>query len=121
MKENPAAATGTVCHSEVFPFPAVKKRAVQASFTGGEVTRDGGIPLLRQTDRRLGLTKALAQPLIEQSEQAFRQTREQQRRLGEVHYAADTWDKERRTKLLLSRACPDQKIFAQVFRVLGNG
>jgi len=41
--------------------------------------------------------------------------------LGEVHYAADTWDKERRTKLLLSRACPDQKIFAQVFRVLGNG
>jgi len=60
------------------------------------VTSDGGIPLLRQTDRRIGLTKALAQPLIEQSEQAFLQTREQQRRLGEVHYAADTWDRARR-------------------------
>jgi len=60
------------------------------------VTRDGGIPLLRQTDRRIGLTKALAQPLIEQLEQAFMQTREKQRRLGEVHYAADTWDRARR-------------------------
>ena len=29
--------------------------------------------------------QALAQPLIEQSEQAFLQTQEQQRRLGEVH------------------------------------
>jgi len=63
MKENHTAATGTVCNSEVFSFPAVKKRVVQASFTGGNVSSDGGIALLRQTDRRLGLTKALAQVL----------------------------------------------------------
>jgi len=63
MKENHTAATGTVCNAEVFSFPAVKKRVVQASFTGGAVTSDGGIALLRQTDRRLGLTKALAQVL----------------------------------------------------------
>ncbi|MBP7828164.1 MAG: IS1380 family transposase [Verrucomicrobia bacterium] len=62
------AATGTVCNSEVFSFPAVKKRAVQASFTGGAVTSDGGIALLRQTDRRLGLTKALAQVLADPRE-----------------------------------------------------
>lgn len=31
INENHTAATGTVCHSEVFTFPAVKKRAVQAS------------------------------------------------------------------------------------------
>ena len=54
---------GTVCNPELFEFPAVKKRAVSASFTGGDVTSDGGITLLRQTDRRLGLTKALAKVL----------------------------------------------------------
>jgi hypothetical protein len=36
---------------------------VSASFTGGEVTSDGGITLLRQTDRRIGLTRALAKVL----------------------------------------------------------
>jgi Transposase DDE domain group 1 len=63
MKTKPAAATGTICNPELFEFPAVKKRPVRASFTGGEVTSDGGIALLRQADRRLGLTKALAQVL----------------------------------------------------------
>jgi len=63
MNTKPTAATGTVCNPELFQFPAVKKRSVCASFTGGEVTSDGGITLLRQTDRRIGLTKALAQVL----------------------------------------------------------
>ena len=63
INENHTVATGTVCNSEVFTFPAVKKRAVQASFTGGEVSSDGGIALLRQTDRRIGLTQALAKVL----------------------------------------------------------
>ena len=55
--------TGTVCNPELFQFPAVKKRRVTGSFTGGDVTSDGGLPLLRQLDRRLGLTKAMAQAL----------------------------------------------------------
>lgn len=63
MNTKPTAATGTVCNPELFQFPAVKKRSVSASFTGGDVTSDGGIVLLRQTDRRLGLTKALAKVL----------------------------------------------------------
>ena len=63
MNTKPTAATGTVCNPELFQFPAVKKRPVSASFTGGDVTSDGGIMLLRQTDRRLGLTKALAKVL----------------------------------------------------------
>lgn len=63
MNENHTAATGTVCNLELFHFPAVKKRAVSASFTGGDVTSDGGVALLRQTDRRIGLTKALASVL----------------------------------------------------------
>jgi len=63
MNTKHTAATGTVCNPELFEFPAVKKRSVSASFTGGEVTSDGGLTLLRQTDRRLGLTKALAKVL----------------------------------------------------------
>lgn len=63
MNTRPTAATGTICNPELFHFPAVKKRAVQASFTGGEVTSDGGLTLLRQTDRRIGLTRALARVL----------------------------------------------------------
>jgi hypothetical protein len=55
--------TGTVCTPELFEFPAVKKRSVTASFSGGEVTSDGGILLLRQADRQLGLTRALARVL----------------------------------------------------------
>lgn len=63
MNTKYTAATGTVCNPELFEFPAVKKRALSASFTGGDVTSDGGIALLRQTDRRIGLTKALAKVL----------------------------------------------------------
>jgi len=51
---------GTVCNPELFQFPAVKKRQVTASFTGGDVTSDGGLILLRQADRKLGLSQALA-------------------------------------------------------------
>jgi len=63
MNTKPTVATDTVCNPELFHFPAVKKRVLSASFTGGEVTSDGGITLLRQTDRRIGLTKALAKVL----------------------------------------------------------
>ena len=63
MNTQPTATTGTVCNPELFPFPAVKKRHVTASFTGGDVTSDGGLPLLRQMDRRLALTKTIAQAL----------------------------------------------------------
>jgi hypothetical protein len=79
MNTQPTATTGTVCNPELFPFPAVKRRHVTTSFTGGDVTSDGGLPLLRQLDRRLGLTKAIAQALpdprapalIEHSQQAL--------------------------------------------------
>ena len=60
MNTKHTVATGTVCNPELFHFPAVKRRAVSASFTGGDVTSDGGLLLLRQVDRRLGLSKALA-------------------------------------------------------------
>lgn len=51
----------TECTQSQFEFPAVKRRKVQAEFSGGDVTSDGGVLLLREADRRLGLTRAIDQ------------------------------------------------------------
>lgn len=49
----------TECTQSCFAFPAVKRRQVEADFTGGDITSDGGLLLLRQADRRLGLLRAV--------------------------------------------------------------
>lgn len=49
----------TNCTSNKFYFPVLKRRVIEASFSGGEVTSDGGALLLREVDRILCLTKAL--------------------------------------------------------------
>jgi hypothetical protein len=49
----------TDCTQTSFEFPDLKRRKVQAEFSGGEITSDGGVLLLRQIDRRLGLLKAV--------------------------------------------------------------
>jgi hypothetical protein len=88
--------TGTVCNPELFQFPAVKKRTVAASFSGGDVTSDGGLPLLRQLDRRLGLTKAIAQALPDPRDPALiehsQQTLLRQRIYGLCHGCEDLND-----------------------------
>ncbi|MEA3297033.1 MAG: transposase [candidate division Zixibacteria bacterium] len=53
----------TECNHRIFEYPTIKGRKIQASFKGGEVTSDGGVMLLRQVDRRLGLTEAVSQTL----------------------------------------------------------
>lgn len=53
----------TVCTQTLFEFPVANRRRVQASFTGGDVSSDGGLVLLRQADRRLQLTATLAKRL----------------------------------------------------------
>ena len=55
----------TECTQSHFDFPACKSRKVQADFNGGTITSDGGALLLRQADRRVGLSKALARALPE--------------------------------------------------------
>ncbi len=55
----------TDCPSETIEFPACGKRRVAAAFDGGAVTSNGGALLLRQVDRRLGLTAAVAGALID--------------------------------------------------------
>jgi hypothetical protein len=47
------------CTHEELSFPSFDRRKIEASFTGGDVSSDGGVLLLREADRRLGLVKAL--------------------------------------------------------------
>src|SRR5215210_357724 len=47
------------CNDELFHFPSFDRRKIEAGFSGGEVSSDGGVMLLREVDRRLGLTGAL--------------------------------------------------------------
>ena len=53
----------TNCTPDVIQFPGCKQRSVEAGFSGGNVTSDGGILLLREADRLTGLTKRVAQNL----------------------------------------------------------
>ena len=47
------------CAQTFLNFPSFDRRKIEANFTGGNVSSDGGLMLLRQADRRLGLTRAL--------------------------------------------------------------
>ena len=50
----------TECYPKPIRFSSVKRRKVEADFSGGAISSNGGIQLLAQVDRRLGLTRSLA-------------------------------------------------------------
>ena len=56
----------TKCTTPSASFPRCKGRQIIASFDGGDVTSDGGILLLRQLDREMGLTRAVARRLSDE-------------------------------------------------------
>jgi DDE family transposase len=56
----------TDCNQGKIEFPGFGGRKIEAAFRGGEVSSDGGLLLLRQVDRWLGLTKQLGQVLPDQ-------------------------------------------------------
>ena len=60
MAEERAAFLMTECNQEVFSFASHFSRRVEASFTAGQVSTDGGALLLRQADRKIGLLKRVA-------------------------------------------------------------
>lgn len=53
------------CTSETIEFPPVKKRRIEANFSGGEVSSNGGVLLLRQVERRVRLLDEVAQRMID--------------------------------------------------------
>jgi hypothetical protein len=59
------------CTQPELTFPSFDRRKIEASFTGGDVSSDGGILLLREADRRLGLVAALDEVLVDPRHQVF--------------------------------------------------
>ncbi|MDA1326798.1 MAG: IS1380 family transposase [Proteobacteria bacterium] len=55
----------TDCTSLSFEFPACRKRRVEGDFSGGDITSNGGVLLLRQADRLLGLTASVERQLVD--------------------------------------------------------
>ena len=49
-------------------FPRTKRRVVEAAFSGGDITSDGGVMLLSQADRLTGLSKAVDKVLNDERE-----------------------------------------------------
>src|SRR3984893_10339539 len=46
-----------------FDLPAVARKKVSAAFDGGRITSDGGVMLLAQAERRLGIADQLAREI----------------------------------------------------------
>ena len=60
----------TKCSQDQLEFPGCRGRKVESDFSGGDVTSDGGVLLLRQADRRLGLISQVARLLADPRRQA---------------------------------------------------
>jgi hypothetical protein len=48
------------CTEDRIDFGRLGRRVIEADFSGGELSSDGGMMLLRQVDQRIGLTRAAA-------------------------------------------------------------
>jgi hypothetical protein len=59
-----------ICSTQRELFPVCQSRRVRVDFQGGEVTSNGGVLLVEQADRRLGLTKRLAKVLRDRRRRA---------------------------------------------------
>src|SRR5438270_10752726 len=46
-----------------FDLPAVARKKISAAFDGGRITSDGGVMLLAQAERRLGIADQLAREI----------------------------------------------------------
>ena len=51
------------CTADQLTFPSFDRRRIEAGFGGADISSDGGIMLLRQIDRRLGLTQAISEAI----------------------------------------------------------
>jgi hypothetical protein len=71
MKQPSTASSSTQCRNQPLLFQDVGSRKVVADFSGGDLSSDGGVLLLRQVDRCLGLTRRLAECFGDQRNQIF--------------------------------------------------
>lgn len=69
------------CTAEQMSFGRLGRRQIEANFEGGALSSDSGLMLLRQVDRRIGLSRAVAM--------ALHDPRNQDRITHELHDLAD--------------------------------
>ncbi len=69
MQTTPAVTTH--CHSESLLFQDLGPRKVVADFSGGHLSSDGGVLLVRQIDQGLGVSRALAECFHDQRDQRY--------------------------------------------------
>ena len=60
----------TKWYQNTIHFSSVQRRKVEAEFSGGAITSNGGIPLLAEVDRHLGLTHSVSKYLGDARRQA---------------------------------------------------
>ena len=65
----------TNCTREIISFPALNRRNCEAEFSGGDITIDGGVLLLRQMDKQLGLMESI-NPILHETAAILEQVRQ---------------------------------------------
>jgi hypothetical protein len=71
MKTPLTASSATDCSDQPLLFQDLGRRKVLADFSGGTLSSDGGVLLLRQVDANLGATQSLAQCFYDSRNQVF--------------------------------------------------
>ena len=61
----------TNCITRNISFSSYKSKKVEVNFNGGDVTSDGGVLLLREIDRKLGLTKQISKLIPDERDQRY--------------------------------------------------
>lgn len=108
----------TECCQQTFGFQALGSRRVEADFSGGHLSSDGGALLLREMDRRDGLCEKLARCFSDARNQAHVEhsvpVMVRQRVLGLALGYEDLNDHDRlRTDPLLAAACGNPDLLGE--------
>ena len=61
----------TNCNTKTIHFSRYKSREITANFSGGDITSDGGVLLLREIDKELELTKKLSKLIPDKRNQSY--------------------------------------------------
>jgi hypothetical protein len=71
MTTHSTAQNRTDCNDQLMLFQALGSRQVEADFSGGYLSKDGGVLLVRQLDQGLGLTRRLAGAFIDRRDPRY--------------------------------------------------